>query len=390
MRWIWALLVMMMTSVVSAQQILVDPQWWDPRFVPADKLHAWCDSVITLRSNIPVAYQTIALSFSYNPDELRLVWRQRDQYAASEKTIASNRFTYSLMNQATAVTGTQELASLSLSSLSGVSVSSLSLNTWSYYIDTKGVKKILSPFRYTLSFASVPECDPDITPPRIQLVYPQDLSQKVRIGESLQIRITDDGKWVDRARVSVEIRGRRYTQTTQGVRISGDVMSIDPYEALPYNTWVLITIRAQDAQQYGGPNTSMEQFIIQTAVKPEVCQLMGCSTSWQSLSTGVWFSIRECQQLARMIARPLTGSELPVIEWWGCRATDFTGSIRFWDSSQIQPLSPVITTTPTGRMSVSLLALIWWTLFALSFILQIWYRYQYHHTKRSHQQKIFK
>jgi len=80
-----------------------------------------------------------------------------------------------------------------------------SLQTGSYVITDKQVKKMLTANTFVLPVASVSECQPDSTPPRIQLISPSVLSQKIMSGISIQFRIIDEGKGVDRDRVFAEL-----------------------------------------------------------------------------------------------------------------------------------------------------------------------------------------
>ncbi len=382
--------ILLMSVSAYAQQILVDPEMWDPRFQPADKIHAWCERSLIIRSNITGSIKELSIVIEYDPSDIRIVGRQRDQFSESSKMIAATNIQYALEDLSTSVSGSTELARIAIASVSGVSSTTLTLVTWSYYIDTQNVKKILPSFGYKIAFVPVVECKPDITPPRIELVNPESVSQRLMVWEPVVIRISDTGKWVAWSWVSVEMMGWRYTPTTQWVTISGDIISIQPYEDFLYNTGVSVTIKAQDSQVYGWPNASTEQLLLQTSVKPEVCKMLWCQiSSWLLASTSVSFSPEQCQQLSSIIARPVTWSELSTLQSWWCTDTVLNGTGINSNTWKIwKPIRAVSqSSTP---VSISLLALIWRFLFVLSFVLQIRYRYQYQHTKKLHQHKIFK
>ncbi|MEI8009528.1 MAG: hypothetical protein WCI00_09580 [bacterium] len=47
---------------------------------------------------------------------------------------------------------------------------------------------------FTLNFSQVPECEPDVVPPSINLVYPKDTQQKIALDQYFVFDIKDIGK----------------------------------------------------------------------------------------------------------------------------------------------------------------------------------------------------
>jgi len=88
--------------------------------------------------------------------------------------------------------GTTSLFHLDFQSKTGVTQTNLVVATGSYFV-TNG-KIVYLQASFPLQFASVPECDPDIVPPSVDLVFPQDPTARTTLDQYFVFNIQDDGK----------------------------------------------------------------------------------------------------------------------------------------------------------------------------------------------------
>lgn len=370
-------------SSVSAQSLDIQLDGQDPRFMPVWVIHATCKQSVTLAIQSPEPLSQVSLLIGYDPQQIRVIWRERNQFMSSQAIIADKRMTYDLSSPLSS--GKNILTDISLESLSWVTAVSFQIQTGSFVVTSKQVKKMLTPKTSNFNVSIVPECDPDITPPRIQLVYPESVWSRFSPDESLQFRITDDGKWIDRSRVSVEMWWFRYTQQTQGTTIRGDIISIKPRWWLWYNTWLIVRVSASDLQVYWWFNNSIEQYAMRTAVEPKQCLMMWCSIGTVNTSvvnsslSASWSIIRrelsqdQCQLLSSHIV------SVESISWFvreiGCDPSIMNRELISWRFYQDD--------------SWMLLLFLWRWLFWCSVLLALLYRYDHRVLQKRQRAALF-
>lgn len=164
------------------------------RFQPADKLHATCtNSADILFAPQGQKITTFTLVFYYNPEHieiLRVLPTTKDGTLSSK--VEYNKIILEVQNPTFALsTETKSFFQLYFKS-NVVGEEIITLGTGSEFVSAGKTYPLTSSF--TLNFANVPECEPDIIPPSINLVYPKDTAQRITLDQYFIFDIKDIGK----------------------------------------------------------------------------------------------------------------------------------------------------------------------------------------------------
>lgn len=170
------------------------PLFSDVRFEPADKLHTDCtNSADILFSPQGQKVTKFTLVLYYNPETievLRVVPTAKNGVATSK--IEYNKIILDVQSP-TFVSSTSTASFFQLyfkSNIVGKEI--ISLGTGSEAI--VGNKSYPLTANFALDFAKVPECEPDVIPPSINLIYPKDTTQRITLDQYFIFDIKDIGK----------------------------------------------------------------------------------------------------------------------------------------------------------------------------------------------------
>lgn len=251
-------------SSAYAAQVSITPQFADPRFEPADKLHAGClnsaNIDITTENNEEIS--SFRFIISYSPEHISILdVKPTEAY----KDILDSRIEYdkiivSVLNTTLPKNNKTPIFTISFKSNEEAKESTLAIRKPSYLIDKSGKEKSVF-VEQALSFEKVSECEPDILPPTIVLKKPNTTSSLLWLDSYFVFEIKDLGKWINKESLSISFDGVLYTGNSESfVRTTGDYLSFYPEKWLPINKELHLDISISDKQIYGWANNLKRTF----------------------------------------------------------------------------------------------------------------------------------
>jgi hypothetical protein len=115
-----------------------------------------------------------------------------------------------------------------------------------------------------LNFAQVPECEPDIVPPSINLIYPKDTEQKINLDQYFIFDIKDIGKGIDKNSVMINFDGEQYFYGSDNLKRNGNYLTFYPSKWIPIDESMDLKILVTDKQSYGGANKTESLYTLQS------------------------------------------------------------------------------------------------------------------------------
>lgn len=265
------IILFLMTCVLlfsyTIAQVNLNPIYSAERFQPSDKFHAWCenqlDVVFSLNYSNVVWVNAI---LEYNGNDIEIIkilpeWEKENNltYVVEENKIIFNKLK------------TQDawLKNIIFKVFFKVDPTLISTNfkfsTWSYVLDTKGNMVELNK-SYDFMFAKVPECDPDIMAPTIELLFPIiNTWEYTALDSHFTFNIYDLWKWVNKDKIYFTIDDIKYDISIMEHEWSGSNLTIYPDNRLPLGAEILLNIEVYDKQVYGKPNVTNKDFVFYTS-----------------------------------------------------------------------------------------------------------------------------
>ena len=143
--------------------------------------------------------------------------------------------------------------------------SDFSFEKWSYVVDSKW-NMIDLEWNYNFQFWEVPECDPDIVAPSVELLFPKVESwDYVALDTYFQFEIDDAWKWVNPDSIIFKIDGWTYSMQMLEHEWNDKILTIYPDFWMPFNTWFEVEITVSDKQSYWKANTTTALYEFQTS-----------------------------------------------------------------------------------------------------------------------------
>ncbi len=288
----------------SFAQVNLNPVYTSDRFQPSDKFHAGCENQVDVVFSLPNSkINWLNAILEYNGDDVEIL----RILVAGEK---ENNLSYTVENDKIIFSKLKSkwdwlesvIFSLFFKVWINLQESDFSFAKWSYVVDSRWNMVELQ-WDYNFQFSQVPECDPDIVAPSVELVFPIVESWDfVALDTYFQFEIDDVWKWVNNDSIRVQMGGLDYTlQGIEHIR-NGKILTIYPDFWMPFNTGFALEISVSDKQSYGKPNTTTKIYEFQTSdelnllndidpVQFRKIANMGKSLRWTS---------GECQLLSEM------------------------------------------------------------------------------------------
>lgn len=251
--------------------------------------------------------------------------------------------------------------------------------TGSYFV-TNG-KIVYLQEKFPLQFATVPECDPDIIPPSVSLVFPQDPTTKMPLDQYFVFEIKDADKGVDKNSIKIFLNDQVYTSDTNNFKRKGNYLTFYPQDWLPVNKTINIQVSVADAQSYGGPNTTDKMFKFKTTtglvlldnIDPMTLRLFARDASKMAGTA------EECTLLQNFFARSDASFQAgltPILEKMSCTLQADSDDTLI---AQTHTAAPEKTKSLT---SVSIFAALGWILFVIALVLKFHYMASYKKHKK--------
>ncbi|HMS91304.1 MAG TPA: hypothetical protein PKC87_03735, partial [Candidatus Absconditabacterales bacterium] len=254
-----------MIGAVQGAKVNFQPLYSDIRFQPTDKLHAGCNSSADiLFSPQGQKITKFTLVLYYNPENIEILRiLPTVNNATSSSKIEYNKIILEVENPIFS-SSTQTVSFFQLYFKSDmVGNESLILGTGSEYISANKTYPLSATF--PLQFGQVPECDPDIVPPSINLIYPKDSQQNIQLDQYFIFDVKDIGKGVDKNSVVIRFDGEKYVYGTDNLKWNGNYLTFYPSKWIPIDSNMELKISLADKQSYGGANKTESTYSFQTA-----------------------------------------------------------------------------------------------------------------------------
>lgn len=270
-KYLFALSLLFLGSSTYAAQLFIQPNFTDSRFEPSDKLHAGCINTanVSIKTSSKENLSSFRFVVSYEPQNIEILdIKANDTYKdVLDSKIEYDKIIVSLLNKEIPQWTTTALFTISFKSNEYASGSILAIRKPSYLIDKNG-KEVLVFVEQKLSFAKVPECEPDVIPPTITLVKPQNTSQLLGLDSYFTFSIKDLGKGVDQNSVIVNFDWVNYTWWNSAFVWEKDQLTFYPKKWLPIGNSLDLTISISDKQNYGWANmiTKTFNFVTQNGI----------------------------------------------------------------------------------------------------------------------------
>lgn len=248
-------------------QVTFEPIFASERFQPSDMFHATCENqlnVIFSLENTKISW--ISAVLDYNPNDieiLKIVWENEKtnnlSYVVNDNKIYLNK----LKSEWSAdMWSNMVVFAIYLKSQEWVTDTQISFADGSYMVDSEG-KMINLSNSTILQFSSVPECEPDIVSPKVNLLFPKE-DAWVALDTYFQFDISDLWKWINEDSVVLSVNGIDYDINSLEHEWDMDVLTIYPDFWMPFNTWFEVKLSVSDKQVYGGANTVTKTYNFET------------------------------------------------------------------------------------------------------------------------------
>lgn len=266
-KWVLWFIASLTVIGVSFAQVSVNPIYTPERFKPSDKFHSNCENQIDVVFQLDNSkINWVNAIFEYDWDDVEILkvlaaWEKENNLSYTvekDKIILSKLKTdWAWLEKVT--------FSLFFKVWTDIENTKFSFAKWSYVVDSKWNMVDLE-WNYSFDFVEVPECDPDIVAPSVELVFPSNKSGEfVALDTYFQFDIDDQGKWVNNDSILFTIDGAEYGINEIEHEWRDTTLTIYPDVWMPFNTWFSVEIRVSDKQAYGKPNMTRKTYEFHTS-----------------------------------------------------------------------------------------------------------------------------
>ena len=251
----------------SFAQVSLNPVYSSERFQPSDKFHAGCENqmdVVFHLDNSKINGVNAILYYEWSKIEILRIAANKERENNLTYTVENNKIIFSKLK--TAWDGLDDVAfSVFFKVKNNVESTKFSLEKWSYVVDSKW-SMIELEWDYDFQFIEVPECDPDIVAPVVELVFPSDKTGDfVALDTYFQFEIYDAGKWVNEDSIKIMVDKSFYTLSNVEHTRNDKILTVYPDTWMPFNTGFEVQISVSDRQAYWKPNTTVKFYKFQTS-----------------------------------------------------------------------------------------------------------------------------
>lgn len=380
---VWAIFAFVWFSMA---QVSLNPIYSPDRFQPSDKFHAGCENqmdVVFDLDNANINWVNAILKYnSQDIDIIKIVaeWERENNlsYVIEDDKITFNKLKTDngWLNDITFRLFFKWDESLKTTNFSFVD--------WSYVLDDKGNMQEINA-DYQFDFSNVPECNPDILPPRVELVFPVlKTGDFVALDSYFKFNIFDDGKWINKDSIKISIDNMMYDLSNIENERDGEILTIYPDIWLPLDSIVKLEILVWDKQVYGKSNIINKTYNLQTSkdlyllndIDPVQFRKLVNKEKYYQGSLGECDLLREIysdmeeldQELLTSIAKRLSCDNINVVDKINDVDTLSGDDILDTKNNKIDYI------IWENQHKISVLSVLWWSLFLFMFII-VWFMY---------------
>ncbi len=361
--------------------VTLQPIYSETRFEPADKLHAWCtNDADLLFSPQGKSVKKISMVLTYNPDTMEIlrimpaknIWDATSKIEYDKIILEVNEPNLDTAKNAT--------------TLFQITFRSATIGKEMMLLDT-GSEAIIAgknvPLKgtFALDFAKVPECEPDIVPPSISLIYPKDTKQRISLDQYFVFDIKDIGKWVDKNSVTISFWWEDYFYGSESLKRNGNYLTFYPGKRIPIDTNMNLKILVTDKQSYGWANKAQSIYNFQSATwmafNKDISPLIFRQIAQEAAKVSA--TQEECTALAERYANaqqgymPLISS---IIQKAWCNLSEVNTSLLTSHNGQMNDEQK------NQYIHLSVFWTLWRILFFIAFTLKMHYFFAYRKHKR--------
>ncbi|MCX6822517.1 MAG: hypothetical protein NTX91_00780 [candidate division SR1 bacterium] len=378
-----AILTGMLSLPVLGGMITFQPMYSDTRFPPVDQFHAGCmqDAQVTFdgkETNI----SKIHLELQYVPDDVEISRILGVDQVIANYRIEYDRVIFDIDNPK--LNGTTPLFHLSFQSKKNITASDIVIATGSYFVSNGKITYLQSDF--PLQFATVPECDPDIIPPSVNVIFPQDPTAPATLDQYFVFEVKDADKGVDKNSIKITLNDKTYTAAdTNNIKRKGNYITFYPQDRLPVNKKINLQVSISDLQSYGGANTTEKMFSFKTASGLKLLDDIDPMTlrMFARDAAKITGTPDECSVLQNFYSRSdasFQSALMPIINKMSC--TLQLSATSTGDDSLFNEPHAAAPTTNRSLTFVSVFAALGRILFGISLILKLHYLVSYRKHKK--------
>lgn len=248
-------------------QVTLNPVYSPERFQPSDKFHAGCENQIDVVFSLnysDIIWINAILEYNSNEVEILKVLPEWEKEHNLSYVVESNKITFNKLK--TQDVWSKKFVFKVIFKVNSQLVSTnFRFSTGSYVLDTKWNMVELND-SYEFMFESVPECDPDLIAPTIELVFPiLQPWEFIALDSYYQFNIYDLWKWVNKDKIYFTINDIKYDLSNTEHERSGDILTIYPNIWLPLDSKIIFNIEVSDKQVYWKANTTQKEYKFTTS-----------------------------------------------------------------------------------------------------------------------------
>jgi len=369
-------------------KVSFQPLYSDVRFQPSDKLHAGCtNSADILFSPQGQKVTKFKIILSYNPESLEIlrVLPTVNDGSASSK-IEYNRIILEV-NAPTFASSTESKPFFTIFFKSAiVGKDTITIAEWSEAITANKTYPLV--WTFNIEFAKVPECEPDIIPPSINLIYPKNTDERIFLDQHFIFDIKDIGKWIDKKSVIINFDNEQYFYGGDHLKWNGNYLTFYPNKRIPVDTELTLKILVADQQNYGWANKTESSHTFQSAtgmlLQRDISPLMFRKIAQEAQKISA--SVDECELLGNLYVKSdlVYKTELKsIIQKLGCSMAWLDVVLGGTDKT----VSKTISIEKKQYRNISVFWTLWWILFFIAFTLKIHYLLSYRKHKKLNSDK---
>lgn len=382
---LWILICSTIIGDVLWAKVEFEPLYSDIRFQPDDKLHTDCtNSADILFSPQGQKISTFKIILSYNPETLEIlrILPNTDHGIATSKIeynkiiLQVNNPTFTSSNKATSFFQIYFKSTL-------VGKDTITIASWSEATNTN--KTYPLSWVFDLEFVKVPECEPDIIPPSINLIYPKNSEETISLDQYYIFDIKDIGKGIDKNSAIISFNGDQYFYWSESMKWNGNYLTFYPSRRIPINKNIDLTISITDKQSYGWANKTQSIYnfhsatgiVLQNNINPMIFRKIAQEAEKISAS------VDECWLLGDLYSKStiVYQKELQsIIQKLGCNLASLDTSVL----EANKEMSDTSNQEQKQYRNISVFASLWWILFFITFTLKIHYILAYRKHKKTH------
>ncbi len=247
------------SSQLFAINIISKPIYWDKRFKPTNKFHSMCPSKLNFEISTKSweKINNIFLDIFYNPNNIQILWINPQINKENRHDMHYDSFSFFQKNP------WNKLFTLSFQSTNkSIKTWKIVITSWSYYT-LNWKQTFFSKKNIELYFENVPECQPDIIPPIIEIIKPKNNSKEIALDQEFIFNTKDLWKWINNSSFVVKINDDIFSW--EDIKRDWNIAKILPKNRLPTNSKIKITAKISDLQSYWWPNRIEKEFVVYTS-----------------------------------------------------------------------------------------------------------------------------